>query len=131
MGLRVIAPHRAAAQRLHDQYNPPKSSRMRSHSSSLMYIPIFIGFFSKARLTNFVNVKDIVDIWPSPLSLPTAALRRLSQCHRERRMACSRRLYFDDLGEVTVADILADPARYEGETLADPTEQFENGYGPD
>jgi hypothetical protein len=31
-------------------------------------------------------------------------------------------LEFDDLGTVTVADVLADPAKYEGETLSDPIE---------
>jgi Protein of unknown function (DUF3631) len=36
-------------------------------------------------------------------------------------------LHFDDLGEVTVASILADPQRFEGETLADPIEGVSYG----
>jgi hypothetical protein len=36
-------------------------------------------------------------------------------------------LYFDDLGLVAVADVLADPARFEGETLADPIEGTDYG----
>ena len=36
-------------------------------------------------------------------------------------------LEFDDLGAIPVADILADPGRFDGETLADPIEGI--GYG--
>jgi hypothetical protein len=36
-------------------------------------------------------------------------------------------LEFDDLGAIPVADILADPGRFDGETLADPIEGV--GYG--
>src|SRR5205807_6543920 len=59
------------------------------------------------------------------------AAQRMAEAWTHGVLTASAVLYFDDLGEVTVADILADPARYEGETLADPIEQFENGYGPD
>ena len=44
-------------------------------------------------------------------------------------------LEFDELGAIPVADVVADPGRFEGETLADPIERigqncrFENAKG--
>jgi hypothetical protein len=58
------------------------------------------------------------------------AAQRMAEAWTRGVLTPGAMLYFDNLGAVTVADILADPARFDGETLADPIQQFEDGYGP-
>jgi hypothetical protein len=57
---------------------------------------------------------------------PVSALRLVTARHRGVLLPYLE-LEFDDLGTVSVADVLADPDRYVGETLADPLEGVSYG----
>lgn len=64
-------------------------------------------------------------------AIPIETARATIRASHEGRLLSWDEVHFDDdeLGVVSVADILADPERYHGETLADPLEGRDYGKG--
>ena len=84
------------------------------------------------------RIKPVAAATRKAWAVDFAARRGLSEADAERIAAAATdkhilapefELEFDDLGECTVADVLADPDAYIGETLADPLEGIAYGRG--
>ena len=82
---------------------------------------------SECRAAKTTFIKDKVEEVVARGVDPDVA-QRMAEGWADRVLTADVVLQFDELAEVRVADILADPRKFEGEALADPIEGPEYGH---